>query len=242
MVERGLFESRSRAAAAVMAGGVTVERTRSGEARHARRGGRGHPRGGRAALRLARRAEARAGARVLRRRGRGPACLDVGASTGGFTDCLLQHGAARVTCVDVGYGELDWRLREDRRVIVMERVNARRLEPRGSPIPARPDRDGPLVHLAGQGAAGGGRLRRAALRPARAGEAAVRAGARPGGQGRRGARRRRPAGGAGVRRGGGARGRAGRAAVLLLGPARAGGQPRELHVVHRARARRESRT
>jgi 23S rRNA (cytidine1920-2'-O)/16S rRNA (cytidine1409-2'-O)-methyltransferase len=53
--------------------------------------------------------------------------LDVGASTGGFTDCLLQRGAARVTAIDVGYGQLDWRLRGDPRVRVMERVNFRRL-------------------------------------------------------------------------------------------------------------------
>jgi 23S rRNA (cytidine1920-2'-O)/16S rRNA (cytidine1409-2'-O)-methyltransferase len=53
--------------------------------------------------------------------------LDVGASTGGFTDCLLQRGAAHVTAVDVGYGQLDWRLRNDPRVRVMERVNFRKL-------------------------------------------------------------------------------------------------------------------
>lgn len=55
-------------------------------------------------------------------------CADVGASTGGFTDCLLQAGAAQVYAVDVGYGQLDWSLRQDERVIVMERVNARHLE------------------------------------------------------------------------------------------------------------------
>jgi 23S rRNA (cytidine1920-2'-O)/16S rRNA (cytidine1409-2'-O)-methyltransferase len=52
-------------------------------------------------------------------------CADIGASTGGFTDCLLQAGAARVFAIDVGYGQLDWRLRTDPRVTVMERTNAR---------------------------------------------------------------------------------------------------------------------
>jgi 23S rRNA (cytidine1920-2'-O)/16S rRNA (cytidine1409-2'-O)-methyltransferase len=61
-------------------------------------------------------------------------CLDVGASTGGFTDCLLQRGAARVIALDVGYGQLDWRLRNDGRVVVMERVNAREIEPGDLPF------------------------------------------------------------------------------------------------------------
>ena len=60
-------------------------------------------------------------------------CLDVGASTGGFTDCLLQRGARRVYAVDVGYGLLDYSLRSDPRVVVMERVNARHLEPGAIP-------------------------------------------------------------------------------------------------------------
>lgn len=55
----------------------------------------------------------------------GRVCADVGASTGGFTDCLLQNGAARVYAIDVGYGQLDYRLRQDERVVVMERTNAR---------------------------------------------------------------------------------------------------------------------
>jgi 23S rRNA (cytidine1920-2'-O)/16S rRNA (cytidine1409-2'-O)-methyltransferase len=58
----------------------------------------------------------------------GKTVADVGASTGGFTDCLLQRGAARVYAIDVGYGQLAWKLRQDRRVVVMERVNARYLE------------------------------------------------------------------------------------------------------------------
>jgi 23S rRNA (cytidine1920-2'-O)/16S rRNA (cytidine1409-2'-O)-methyltransferase len=57
----------------------------------------------------------------------GRCCLDIGASTGGFTDCLLRAGAKAVVAVDVGYGQLDWRLRQDPRVVVMERVNARNL-------------------------------------------------------------------------------------------------------------------
>ncbi len=56
-------------------------------------------------------------------------CLDVGASTGGFTDCLLQHGAKRVYAVDVGKGQLDWKLRTDPRVTVLEEINARYLKP-----------------------------------------------------------------------------------------------------------------
>ena len=65
---------------------------------------------------------------------RGWVAADVGASTGGFTDCLLQHGARRVYAIDVGYGQLDWRLRNDPRVVVMERTNARYLESLPEPV------------------------------------------------------------------------------------------------------------
>ena len=66
----------------------------------------------------------------------GRVCLDIGASTGGFTDCLLQHGAARVHAVDVGAGQLDWKIRSDPRVVVHEKLNARylRAEDIGEPI------------------------------------------------------------------------------------------------------------
>ena len=62
-------------------------------------------------------------------------CLDVGASTGGFTDCLLQRGAARVVALDVAYGQIDLRMREDPRVIVLERINARSIAPGDLPFP-----------------------------------------------------------------------------------------------------------
>ncbi len=61
-------------------------------------------------------------------------CIDVGASTGGFTDCLLQHGAKKVIAVDVGYGQLAWKLRQDPRVFVMERTNIRHVEPGDLPM------------------------------------------------------------------------------------------------------------
>ena len=65
----------------------------------------------------------------------GLVCMDVGASTGGFTDCMLQNGAARVYAVDVGYGQFSWKLRQDSRVVVMEKTNVRYLEPEQIPEP-----------------------------------------------------------------------------------------------------------
>ncbi|MCU0858724.1 MAG: TlyA family RNA methyltransferase [Pontiellaceae bacterium] len=67
----------------------------------------------------------------------GKICLDIGSSTGGFTDCMLQHGAEKVYAVDVGRGQLHWKLREDPRVVVMEGVNARYLTP--ADLPEQPD-------------------------------------------------------------------------------------------------------
>ncbi|OGQ49684.1 MAG: hypothetical protein A3I09_02765 [Deltaproteobacteria bacterium RIFCSPLOWO2_02_FULL_47_10] len=61
---------------------------------------------------------------------KGKVCIDVGASTGGFTDCLLQNGAAKVYAIDVGYGQLDWKLRNDKRVVVMERTNIKEVSKR----------------------------------------------------------------------------------------------------------------
>lgn len=76
-----------------------------------------------------------AGLESLRLSPSGMVALDVGCSTGGFTDCLLQHGARRVYAVDVGYGQFDWRLRKDPRIVLLERTNIRRLTPARIPEP-----------------------------------------------------------------------------------------------------------
>jgi 23S rRNA (cytidine1920-2'-O)/16S rRNA (cytidine1409-2'-O)-methyltransferase len=131
LAERGLFASRTRAAAAVIAGQVHLG---AGRARAAKPGqlvaddvevevDAPPPYVSRGGIKLANALDT-LGLDVAGRR-----CLDVGASTGGFTDCLLQRGAEHVVTVDVAYGELDWRLRSDARVTVVERVNARALEP-----------------------------------------------------------------------------------------------------------------
>ena len=137
LAERGLFESRSRAAAAVIAGDVRV-------------GGRPASKPGELVADEAEVAVtepppyvSRGGvklANALDAFGIDPSgrrALDVGASTGGFTDCLLQRGAAAVVAYDVAYGELHWRLRNEERVTVIERRNARSLEP--AELPFAPD-------------------------------------------------------------------------------------------------------
>jgi 23S rRNA (cytidine1920-2'-O)/16S rRNA (cytidine1409-2'-O)-methyltransferase len=127
LAERGLFESRTRAAAAVLAGAVHLGPGR----RRAEKPGQMVDPGVELAVEGAPPYVSRGGvklANALDALGVDPSgrrCLDVGASTGGFTDCLLQRGAVEVIALDVAYGELHWRLREDPRVVVMERVNAR---------------------------------------------------------------------------------------------------------------------
>jgi 23S rRNA (cytidine1920-2'-O)/16S rRNA (cytidine1409-2'-O)-methyltransferase len=129
LAERGLFSSRTRAAASVMAGEVRVgagdrraekpgEMIDDAELLRVEQGSDYVSRGG---IKLANALQA-TGLDVAGRR-----ALDVGSSTGGFTDCLLQHGASEVIAVDVGYGELAWSLRGDERVHVLERTNARSL-------------------------------------------------------------------------------------------------------------------
>jgi 23S rRNA (cytidine1920-2'-O)/16S rRNA (cytidine1409-2'-O)-methyltransferase len=128
LVERGLAETRTKAQAMILAGLVQVSGRRAekaGEAvpREAEIAVTGppHPYVSRGGLKLA------AGLDHFGIDPAGLVCLDVGASTGGFTDCLLQRGAARVYAVDVGHGQIDSRLRADPRVVVRERVNARTL-------------------------------------------------------------------------------------------------------------------
>ena len=122
-----------RAGAGARAGGARARGTTSRAIRCRGRRARGE---GAAAVRLARRREARERPRAARRSSStGRDAIDVGASTGGFTDCLLQHGVARVIAVDVGYGQLHPKLRDDPRVTVLERTNAREL----TELPFRPD-------------------------------------------------------------------------------------------------------
>ncbi len=137
LAERGLAGSRARAQALVMAGLVRVDGAVAAKA----------------GVRVPRDAEltVEGGSTYVSRAGEklahaldafgvsveGRDCLDAGASTGGFTDVLLRRGARRVVCVDVGYGQLDWRLRNEARVYVMERTNVRHLS--GEDLPLRPD-------------------------------------------------------------------------------------------------------
>jgi 23S rRNA (cytidine1920-2'-O)/16S rRNA (cytidine1409-2'-O)-methyltransferase len=136
---RGLFESRARAAASVMAGEVRL----GSDGSRAAKPGQMVAEDVAVAVDERPRFVSRGGiklANALAATGVDPAgrrCLDVGASTGGFTDCLLQHGAEHVVALDVAYGELDWRLRTDDRVTVIERTNARAL--RAEDLPYAPD-------------------------------------------------------------------------------------------------------
>ena len=130
LVERGLAQSRERARALILAGRVLVSEQKIDKP--------GSPVAADAAIRLLGQDllyVSRGGLKLAAALDHwhievaGRACLDVGASTGGFTDCLLQHGAAHVTAVDTGFGQIAMKLRTDPRVRLMERTNARLLEP-----------------------------------------------------------------------------------------------------------------
>jgi 23S rRNA (cytidine1920-2'-O)/16S rRNA (cytidine1409-2'-O)-methyltransferase len=128
LIEKKLVHSRSRAHALIMAGKVRVNQVpidKPGalvlENAVIELQGEDHPYVSRGGLKL------KAGLEAFDLRIEGYVCMDVGASTGGFTDCLLQHGAQRVYALDVGYGQLAWKLRQDARVVVIERTNIRYL-------------------------------------------------------------------------------------------------------------------
>jgi 23S rRNA (cytidine1920-2'-O)/16S rRNA (cytidine1409-2'-O)-methyltransferase len=136
LVDRGLVESRTRAQALILAGKVY-----SGDRRVEKAGqllaedagleikGQDHPWVSRGGLKLAH------GLAHFQFDPTGRTCLDVGASTGGFTDVLLSNGAAKVYAVDVGHGQIAWKLRSDPRVVVMEKTNARHLTAEQIPEP-----------------------------------------------------------------------------------------------------------
>lgn len=135
LTERGLAESREKARSLIMAGQVYLggcrvekpgERVETDAVMEVRGGEEFVSRGGK---KLARAIE------VFGIRLAGLVCADIGASTGGFTDCMLQNGAARVYAIDVGYGQLAWKLREDKRVVNIERTNIRYITPAQLPEP-----------------------------------------------------------------------------------------------------------
>ena len=133
LVTRGLAPSREKAQALILAGSVLVEGQKSEKPGHS------VPENCKIEVTARMPYVSRGGfklAHALDHFGidvKGHNCLDVGASTGGFTDCLLQRGAARVCALDVGHGQMDWTLRNDPRVNVREGVNARYLDPKDFP-------------------------------------------------------------------------------------------------------------
>ena len=137
VVARGFASSRERAQALILAGKILVNEQKIAKAGHAVDEG--------ASLRLLGedlRYVSRGGLKLEKALQhfqidvRGLVCVDVGASTGGFTDCLLQHGAKRVIAIDTGYGQIAHTLRNDPRVALLERTNARHLQPSDLPEPA----------------------------------------------------------------------------------------------------------
>lgn len=127
LVERGLVESREKAQALILAGEVLVN------GQKAQKPGHGVPADAQLQVKQQLRYVSRGGLKLeaalahFKITVENKICLDVGTSTGGFTDCLLQHGARRVYCVDTGAGQIDWKLRTDPRVVLRENTNARYL-------------------------------------------------------------------------------------------------------------------
>jgi 23S rRNA (cytidine1920-2'-O)/16S rRNA (cytidine1409-2'-O)-methyltransferase len=136
MFERGLVRSRARAQALIMAGkvfvdGVKVEKAGQDikEGSSVEIKGPDHPYVSRGGIKL------ESALKTFKINCKGNIALDIGASTGGFTDCLLQHGAKKVYALDVGFGQLDWSLRQDNRVVSLEKTNVRYIKPGFIPEP-----------------------------------------------------------------------------------------------------------
>lgn len=136
LVDRGLVESRERGQALILAGQILVNGQKQEKAgalvpddAELRILGEVLPYVSRGGLKLA------AALQEFGLSVDGKVALDVGASTGGFTDCLLQHGAKKVYAVDVGYGQMAWKIRQDPRVVTIERINIRAIEPSLIPEP-----------------------------------------------------------------------------------------------------------
>ncbi len=135
LVERGLCDSRERAKRSILAGQVRINGQPAGKASDDIKAG------DELTLAAAEKYVSRGGHKLehalkhFQLNVTGLTAVDLGASTGGFTDCLLQHGAAKVYAIDVGHGQLAWKLRQDSRVVVMERTNARHLQPASMPPP-----------------------------------------------------------------------------------------------------------
>jgi 23S rRNA (cytidine1920-2'-O)/16S rRNA (cytidine1409-2'-O)-methyltransferase len=134
LLERGLVRSRERARALILTGQIWVNGKRIDKAgtqvnisSNIKLKASDHPYVSRGGLKL------EAALHQFNINVKNKVAMDVGASTGGFTDCLLQHGAKRVYAIDVGYGILDWQLRQDKRVVVIERQNIRYLPPERIP-------------------------------------------------------------------------------------------------------------
>lgn len=138
LVERGFCPSREKAKRAILAGRVTINGQRAHKASDAVKVA------DHLALAVPEKYVSRGGHKLEHALDHfgidvtGQTAIDLGASTGGFTDCLLQRGAARVCAVDVGHGQLAWKLRQDPRVVVMEKTNARGLTPARFPQPFEP--------------------------------------------------------------------------------------------------------
>ena len=187
LVQNGLVQSRERAKALIMAGVVFVNQQKVDKAGEMIKEDavvevRGHDIGyvSRGGLKLEK------AMKCFPLTPNGKVCMDIGASTGGFTDCMLQNGAVKVYAVDVGYGQLAWSLRTDARVVNMERTNIRYVTPEDLAEPIEFFQCGCFLYFSASHLPGGTAHHHPGRHGRLSGEAAVRGRPREGGQKRRG--------------------------------------------------------